>query len=179
MCVPLFLYGDLKAVKQPTGFEDKAYPDKVCRLLKSLYGLKQSPKNWYDKIDLVLLQNGFIHCESDPNLYVMIDGNEMVLLALYVDDLILAATSKALVRKVKEILISQFTMKILGSLNYCLGVQVMRNRQQGTVSIYKSKYISDILSRFNLVEARPVSTPIAVGTKLSLDDQPASEQEKR
>lgn len=177
-----FLYGELKEViyvKQPAGFVDKDYPDRVCRLLKSLYGLKQSPKNWYEKIDFVLLDNGFIHCESDPNLYISVDDTGMVLLALYVDDLILAATSKSLVSKVKEILVGQFKMKMLGDLNYCLGVQVHRNKQLGTVCIHQSKYVSDILQKFSLSMASPVSTPIVVGVKLTAEDQPVSLEDKR
>lgn len=176
-----FLYGDLKEViyvKQPAGFVDKKYLNKVCRLLKSLYGLKQSPKNWYKKIDFVLMDNGFIHCESDPNLYILVDDSSMVLLALYVDDLILAATSKALVVRVKEILIGQFKMKMLGDLTYCLGVQVHRNRQMGMICIHQSKYAADILEKFNLSMASPVSTPIAVGVKLTTEDQPVTKEDK-
>lgn len=140
-----FLYGDLKEemyVKQSLGFKDKKNLTKVCRLLKSLYGLKQPPKHWYEKIDFVLLDNGFIHCESDPNLYILLDETAIVLLAVYVDYLILAASTKALVSKVKDILVSQFKKKLLGDLNYCLGVQVVRNRSQGTVFIKTSIFMT-------------------------------------
>lgn len=112
-------------------------------------------------------------------MYVLMGQSGMVLLALYVDDLLVAANNKALLEEVKQMLISQFKMKQLGELTYCLGVQVLRNRSLGTISVYQTKYIIDILSRFNLGEAKPVPTPIAVGEKLSMEDQPLTEDENQ
>lgn len=62
--------------------------------------------------------------------------------------------------------------------SYCLEVQVLRDRTQGTITITQTKYIEEILSKFNLASAKPVATPLAVGEKLSVDDQPSTEQEK-
>lgn len=69
-------------------------------------------------------------------------------------------------------------MKQLGPLAYCLGVQVLRNREKGTIALHQTKYLADILNRFNLSVARPMPTPLAAGVKLSSEDQPTSDQEK-
>lgn len=69
-------------------------------------------------------------------------------------------------------------MKLLGPLAYCLGVQVLRNRAKGFIILHQTKYLSDIVVRFNLSVARPMSTPLAAGVKLSSKDQPNTDQEK-
>lgn len=175
-----FLNGDLKEtiyINQPQGFVNRRFRRKVCRLLKSLYGLKQSPKCWFDKINAFLLSCGFIHSSSDPNMYVLMNSKGLAALALYVDDLILAATCMELIVGVKSLLMNQFKMKQLGNLTYCLGVQVHQSRSRGTISIYQAKYITDIVARFNLSDAKPVSTPLALGVKLSEVASPSAESD--
>lgn len=127
-----FLNGDLNEIiyiKQPEGFEEKLYPDKVCRLHKSLYGLKQAPGMWHQKIDDFLKSLGFKHSSNDPNLYVLYNTLTMVVIALYVDDLIMASNHPGRLQSIKTSLQGKFDMKDLGSLSYCLGVQIIRDRK--------------------------------------------------
>lgn len=178
--VTAFLNGDLKEtvyIKQPQGFEDPNFPEKFCKLLKALYGLKQSPKTWFEKIDEFLLSIGFKHSLSDPNLYIMNEKDGFAVLALYVDDLVLAATNRKLMDKIKVALIERFKMKNLGDLSYCLRVQVLRDRSAGIIMLHQSKYITEILQRFNLFEAKPLSTPMATDIKLSKEQQPKDQAE--
>lgn len=100
------------------------------------------------------------------------------MLALYVDDLVVAATSQLLLKRIKSALMDRFKMKYLGALTYCLGLQVQRNQAQGNIIIHRSKYINEILQRFNMENAKPLSTPMALGSKLSKDDQPKTVAEQ-
>lgn len=177
-----FLNGELKEIvyiKQLEGFEDPNFPDKLCRLLKALYGLKQSSKAWFEKIDEFLLAIRFKLSDSNPNLYVKDCKDGFAMLALYVDDLVLAAATQKLLDQIKYQLIERFKMKNLGNLTYCLGVQVLRNRSAGSITIHQSKYITEIVRRFNLTEAKSLSTPMVTSLKLSSDGQLVSAEEKR
>lgn len=177
-----FLDGDLSEtiyVRQPEGFEGKQHPHKTCKLRKSLYGLKQAPRMWHQKIDGFLKSCGFKHSASDPNLYVLYDASTMVILALYVDDLVLASNHRGGLQSVKTMLQSKFEMKDLGNLSCCLSVQIICNRGIGTITLHQSKYVQEVLKRFNLLSAKPVPTPLDVGVKLSSSDQPATDKDKQ
>ena len=83
---------------QPAGFEDTALPDHVCRLNKSLYGLKQAPHAWYSRFAAYLLSLGFTEAKSDTSLFVFRRGDDMIYLLLYVDDIVLTASSVGLLQ---------------------------------------------------------------------------------
>lgn len=121
---------------------------------------------------------GFQYAESDSNLYLLYDKDGCISLALYVDDLVIAESNTRKMEKVKAWLQVRFKMKQLGPLAYCLGVQVLRNCAKGLIDLHQTKYLSDILIRFNLSAAKPMSTPLAASVKLSFEDQPATDQEK-
>jgi hypothetical protein len=83
-----FLHGDIEEeiyMEQTKGYVQD--PSLVCRLKKSLYGLKQEPRAWYAKMDSYLLSQGFIHSKSDPNVYMLRSTNSLLIIILYVDDL--------------------------------------------------------------------------------------------
>jgi hypothetical protein len=84
---------------QSTGFVDPAHPDLVYRLKKSLYGLKQAPHTWYNRFASFLLSPGFAEAKSDTSLFVFCRGSDTVYLLLYVDDIILTASSTELLRR--------------------------------------------------------------------------------
>jgi hypothetical protein len=109
-----FLNGKLQKknyVQQPPGYELKGEEDKIYRLYKVLYGLKQVPRAWNHKIDLYLHQNGFSRSQSEPSLYIK-KGKDFLMVYLYVNDLIYAGTSKDMV--------AEFTMSDLGLMRYFL-----------------------------------------------------------
>jgi histone deacetylase 1/2 len=97
-----FLNGTLSETifcAQPAGFEDPTHPDFVCRLNKSLYGLKQAPRNWYSRLAAYLLTLGFVEAKSDTSLFVYRRGSELIYLLLYIDDIVLTASSPALLQR--------------------------------------------------------------------------------
>ena len=95
----------------------------VCKLKKALYGLKQAPRAWYGRIDSFLQSLGFSKSIADPNLYIKIVQNYLVILVLYVDDLFLTGEENLIARTKRE-LSTEFEMKDLGLMHYFLGLEV-------------------------------------------------------
>ena len=99
----------------------------MCRLSKSLYGLKQAPRAWYLRLATFLGSMGFQPTHSDSSLFVLRQGKESVYLLLYVDDILLTASSSDLLRWVVNTINVEFTLKDMGPLHYFLGIQVQCN----------------------------------------------------
>ena len=115
-----FLNGNLKEevyMKQPKGFIEKGKENLVCKLKKSIYGLKQSPRCWNSSLDDTLKRLGFVQTSGDPCIYVRSKGEKFIV-AFYVDDIILACKSEKHLREMKDALSQQYNMKDLGELNY-------------------------------------------------------------
>ena len=110
------------------GDTDTFPTDLVCKLNKSLYGLKQAPLCWNEKIGSVLISLGFSRNESDHGLYSRGSGHDLILLALYVDDLLIAGANPAQVDTVKGKLASVFKMKDLGPASYFLGMRINQTK---------------------------------------------------
>jgi hypothetical protein len=106
------------------GFVDPTQPDRVCRLNKSLYGLKQEPRAWYRQFTTYLLTLGFFDAKYDTSLFVFHRGADTVYLLLYVDDIVLTASSRVLLQQTISALKREFTMKDLDPLHHFLGVSV-------------------------------------------------------
>jgi hypothetical protein len=139
----------------------------VCLLRKALYGLKQAPRAWYSRIDVCLLQMGFKKSDVDPNLYFIIRGDNTLILILYVDDLFIAG-AEDLIHKYKLGLASEFEMSDIGLMHYFLGMEVW---QEGHIFLRQGKYATNILSRFQMEDCRPMSTPMITNwKKLSASD---------
>ena len=106
-----FLNGELEEeiyMDQPDGFVSKGQEGMVCKLLKSLYGLKQTPKLWHEKFDRTLMSAGFVVNEADKYVYYRYGGVDGVILCLYVDDILIFGTSLNVIKEVKEFFISKF-----------------------------------------------------------------------
>jgi hypothetical protein len=106
------------------GFVNSAKPDLVCHLNKSLYGLKQAPQVWYSRFATYLTSLGFIKAKLDMSLFILRCGPHMVYLLLYVDDIILTASSSELLRRTIAALQREFAVKDLGPLHHFLGITV-------------------------------------------------------
>jgi hypothetical protein len=122
-----FLHGTLIGTvysQQPSGFEDSTHPDYVYRLNKSLYGLKQAPCAWYSRFATYLLSLGFAEAKSDTSLFIYQSGFDSAKLLLYVDDIILTASSTGLRQRIVSALQREFAMKDLGELHHFLGMHV-------------------------------------------------------
>eukprot|EP00253_Pinus_taeda_P006746 PITA_06746 len=129
-----FLNGDLKEeiyLAQPEGFVKKGQEHLVCRLKKALYDLKQALRSWYEKVDSFFLEHDFHRSLNDPNLYTKYNNQrQIILISLYVDDLIITGDADDLIREIKRLMAQFFEMKDLGSLHYCLGLEVCRDTVQ-------------------------------------------------
>ena len=152
-------------VQQPLGYRRKGGNNEnlVCKLNKSLYGLKQSSRNWYKEIDSWLKQYGMLPSTADPCVYTRIHGNQVLIIILYVDDLIIAGNNKKQINNFKTSISSKFKMKDLGTLKWILGMEVQRDRAKRIISINQTAYIDQVLQRFGMSNCKPVTTP-AEGT---------------
>ncbi len=130
---------------------------KVCRLKKGLYGLKQSARVWNRRISAELKQAGLTMVPGDQSIWV--DNRRNLILALYVDDIVLLAREAQEIRRIKAFLTDRFRMKDLGPIHTVLGMRVQRNRAQRTLRIDQTHYIQDILKEFQLEDCRVVPTP--------------------
>jgi hypothetical protein len=132
-----FLQGTLSETVhcvQPTGFEDSTHPDYVCRLNRSLYGLKQAPRAWYSRFASHLIQLEFVEAMSDTSLFVYHKGADMIYLLLYVDDIVLTASSMPLLRRTITAHQQEFSLKDLGPLHHFLGMHVQQSASGITLS---------------------------------------------
>lgn len=145
----------------PPGYASKETAGKVCRLKKSIYGLKQSPRAWFSRFAHVLLQYGFTQAHSDHTSFVLKSGNHLVILIVYVDDIILTGNCLVSITKVKKYLSTVFEVKDLGSLRYFLGMEIGRNHSG--MSISQRKYILDLLVETGMAGCKPAVTPLETG----------------
>jgi hypothetical protein len=175
-----FLNGDLEEeiyMEQPEGHTVPGKEDCVCRLLKALYGLKQGGRQWYKKIRTALTNLGLIQSRADPCVFILIRGDLICILGLYVDDKVIIGNDLRFIEHIKDQLKCEFDMKDLGEAEYILGIQIKRDRTKGTLSLSQRQYLLDVLSRFNMADCNPVSTPIEAGLKLqhATPDDPHTE----
>ena len=161
-----FLHGELEEevfMRQPEGFVVKEKEHLVCKLNKSLYGLKQSPRCWNYVLDEHLQSMGLVQTPSDPCIYVA-EGDDPFIIAVHVDDMILAGTTDATIAQVKQNIAERFEVKDMGMLNYFMGMQVIQ--ESGKVWIGQPTYTEKVLRRFGMGSAKPVDTPVDPNSKL-------------
>ena len=166
-----FLNGNLEEeiyMKQPPGFEVKGKESFVCKLKKSLYGLKQSPRQWNLVMDRFLNQNGFKNCSADACIYIKKVGTQVTMISLYVDDLLIGSTSSKMMKETKQMLNERFEMKDLKKLKFCLGIEFVWG-DDGSCLLRQRQYILDVLKRFNMMDCKAVATPMQSGVKLTKD----------
>jgi hypothetical protein len=149
-------------IEHPLGFEVHGRESHVCRLKKALYGLKQAPRDWYLRIDAYLQQLGFEKSEADPNLYFIVVGEDPLILLLYVDDFFITGAER-LISSCKESLSSEFEMTDIELMHYFLGLEVWQ--EPGHIFLGQGKYVCDILSRFQMGDSRPMTTPMITNWK--------------
>ena len=163
-----FLNGDLDQeiyIRQPKGFIADGQEHLICRLKKSLYGLKQSSRCWNQVLDAQLKKMGLQQSTSDPCIYTS-KKDGLFSLAIYVDDILLAAKSEKRNAQVKCDLAKHFQLKDMGELHYFLGVHVKQNSGTGRFWIGQPGYTEAMLKIFGMENCKPVNTPITSGTKL-------------
>ncbi|KAI3719915.1 hypothetical protein L6452_20821 [Arctium lappa] len=161
-----FLHGDLDEkvyMKIPQGFSTGG-KTKVCRLRKSLYGLKQASRNWYQKFTNALLELQFKQSKADHSLFILRQENVFIAALIYVDDVIIVGNDTNKIQETKEELDKRFSIKDLGNLKYFLGIEVTRVPEGLVLS--QRKYILDIFDDCGMQGCRPCSFPIEQNLKL-------------
>jgi len=138
----------------------------VCRLNRSLYGLKQAPRAWYSRFASHLLQLGFVEAKSDTSLFIYHRGEDVVYLLLYVDDIVLTASSADLLRRTITSLQQEFSLKDLGALHQFLGMQVQRVGSDLFLS--QRQYMIEILDRAGMADCKPCATPVDLNPSCQL-----------
>jgi hypothetical protein len=140
-----FLHGDLQEnvyMSVPDGVACNK-PNQVCKLQKSLYGLKQASRKWYEKLTSLLVKEGYIQSNADHSLFTLSQQDQFTALLIYVDDIILSGTSLSEIDRIKAILDDNFKIKDLGVVKYFLGLEVAQSK--AGISISQRKYCLDLL----------------------------------
>jgi hypothetical protein len=167
-----FLHGDLcedvyiKIPQGLNGFSD----DKVCKLTKSLYGLKQASRKWYEKLSQFLISHHFTQAPSDPTLFVKQTADTFTALLVYVDDIVLTGDSMTEIDNIKTHLHNTFGIKDLGTLKFFLDLEVAHSTKGITLS--QRQYCLDLLAETGDLGSKPSSIPMDPSHKLHHDDGP-------
>ncbi|GKB73251.1 putative ribonuclease H-like domain-containing protein, partial [Tanacetum coccineum] len=159
-----FLYEKIEEevyVCQPPGFEDSDFPDRVYKVEKTLYGLHQAPRAWYETLLTYLLDNGFQRGKIDKTLFIKRHKGDILLVQVYVDDIIFGSTKKELCIAFEKLMHEKFQRSSMGKLTFFLGLQV-KQKKDG-IFISQDKYITEILKKFRsmigslmyLISSRP------------------------
>ena len=178
-----FLHGDLEEeiyMSQYHGFEVAGKENWVCKLKKSLYGLKQSRQQWYKWFDFFMIGQKYTRCQFNHCVYLhwLSDGSYIYLL-LDVDEMLVACKNKEEFERLKTQLSSEFKMKNLFKAKKILGIEIGRDRVKGTIHLTQKQYLTKVLQHFGMnSNTKPVSTPLAPHFKLSALLSPRTDEER-
>jgi hypothetical protein len=137
----------------------------VYKLSKALYMLKQTPRAWYARLKTFLPEHEYVIWSVDKTIFTLNHGTDFLLVQIYVDDIIFCGSSHALVSRFQEMIESEFQISMMGELTFFLGIQV----KQGTF-VHQTKYMKDLMKKFNTVELKSVSTSMSTATSLGPDE---------
>lgn len=167
-----FLHGEIKEdvyVKQPEGYVIKGSEDKVYKLKKALYELKQAPRAWFSRIETFFIDEGFDRCPNEQTLFTKksAEGNVLIV-SIYVDDLIFTGDDEDMMLAFKNSMMSTFDMTDMGKMKFFLGIEVFQ--QPEGIYISQKKYATEVLDRFGMSESKPVGSPMIPGYRLHKDE---------
>ena len=163
-------------MQEPPGYETQG-EHSVKRLHKSLYGLKQAGRKWYEALSRALADLGFRASSADPGVFLAKVDKDILILAIHVDDCILTGTSPELIAEYKHKFNTCYTLTDLGPVHWFLGIKITRDRSARTISLSQTSYIDSILSRFSLSDTKPYGTPMIPGATYSQNDCPSDAAE--
>ena len=152
-------------MEQPEGFSTPGQEKKVCKLVKSLYGLKQALKQWHEKFDNIMMSYGFKINEYDKCVYVKDNEHGYVIICLYVDNMLIVGSDDKMITSTKTMLNSRFHMKDMGLLDVILGIKIIRTSYGLILS--QSHYVDNILGKFDKDNFGTVKTLVKVTQHLS------------
>ncbi|GKA34060.1 retrotransposon protein, putative, ty1-copia subclass [Tanacetum coccineum] len=154
-------------MEQPEGFVNPKYPNRVCKLKRSIYGLKQASRQWNKRFDDEIKKFGFSQNADEPCVYLKASGSNVTFLILYVDDILIMGNSIPMLQDVKSYLGKCFAMKDLGEAAYILGIKIYRDRSRRLIGLCQSAYIEKILKRFHMENSKRGSIPMQDKLRLS------------
>ena len=152
-------------MEQPPRMADLEHSTHMCKLQKALYSLKQIPRAWFDRFSAFLLKSGFFCCLADPSLFIFHSNLGTLIFLLYVDDILLTGSSTTLVSIFIQLVSSEFKMKDLGQIHHFLGIEL--SQTSDCLHLSQSHYALTILERPNMVDYKPISTPLKAKTRTS------------
>ncbi|RVW57733.1 Retrovirus-related Pol polyprotein from transposon RE1 [Vitis vinifera] len=163
-----FLHGDLAEevyMEQPPGFVAQGESGLVCRLRRSLYGLKQSPRAWFSRFSSVVQEFGMLRSTADHSVFYHHNSlGQCIYLVVYVDDIVITGSDQDGIQKLKQHLFTHFQTKDLGKLKYFLGIEIAQS--SSGVVLSQRKYALDILEETGMLDYKPVDTPMDPNVKL-------------
>ncbi|KAH9750992.1 hypothetical protein KPL71_014101 [Citrus sinensis] len=178
----VFLLEDLEEeiyMTESCGFKVAGKENHVCRLIKSLYGLKQSLRLWYKRFDQFIQGQKFTRSEHGHCVYFRrLQDGAFIYLLLYVDDMVIASKNKGEIERLKKQLAFEFEMKNLGDAKTILGMEIHRDKRNGSVWLTQKSYLKNVLEKFGMNDkTKSVSTPLTPHFKLSSSSCPSSQEE--
>ncbi|KAL9252624.1 Retrovirus-related Pol polyprotein from transposon TNT 1-94-like protein [Drosera capensis] len=170
-----FLNGDIEEkiyMQQSENFVSGDPKKMVCKLKKSIYGLKQASRQWYHQFHNVITFFGFEPNIANHCIYHKFTGSKHIFLVLYVDDILLASNDIGLLHETKRFLSKRFEIKDLGNASFVLRIQIHRDRLKGVLELSQKGYIDKVFKRYGMQDCKPGDTLIAKGDKFSLNQCP-------
>jgi hypothetical protein len=175
-----YLNGELHNVdvymQQPDSFAERD-STWVARLLKGLYGLKQGGREWFCRLEEVLVELGFVRICSDLSVFIWEKDGVKVIVPVFVDDITPASKSKEKIAEIKGLLAQRFKLRDLGPTSFLLGVQINHERSARTLHLSQRQYTLDLLDRFGFADCSPVSTPLDPGSRLDMSQCPQTPED--
>ena len=149
-------------MKQLPGYPVSTVPSQVCRLKKTLYGLKQSGRRWYQRLVEIMEKMGFKRCDVDQAVFYRQKpkGSTMMIVLIHVDDCKIVGTSIALIVRFKIEIAKYVAITDLGELHWILGIEVKRIWENHTIHLSQRSYIESMLRQYGLEDLKPVSLPM-------------------
>nr|GEV98689.1 retrotransposon protein, putative, Ty1-copia subclass [Tanacetum cinerariifolium] len=154
-------------MEQPERYVDPNYPNRVCKLQRSIYGLKQASRQWNKRFDEEIKEFGFIQNRDEPCVCRKASGSDVVFLILYVDDILILGNNISRLKEVKDYLGKCFSMKDLREAAYILGIKIYRDRSRRLIGLNQSAYIDKSLKKYNIHNSKKGYLPMEVKHDLS------------
>ena len=150
----------------------------VCKLQRSIYGLKQASRSRKPRFNKAIKEFGLVRSEEEPCVYKKVSGRNIAFIVLHVDDILIIGDSKPLLELVKAWLGKCFSMKDLGEAQFILGIKIYRDRANRLIGLSQDTYIDKVLQRFDMIDSKKGLLPMTTGTVLNKGQSPTTDVEK-
>ena len=155
-------------MRQPPGYAINGIETKVCHLLKTLYGLKQSGQHWYQFLVEIMKLLGFLQCKVDQAVLYSRKGTALIIFFVHVDDCTIVAMSMHLIDSFKASIKKHVEISNLGELHWILGIEVHCECENKRIHLSQCAYLNSILQRYGFEDIKPISLPMETSIKLIL-----------